>query len=318
LKSVCKLRFHGSSNGLLYLFCAGIPTELRFQPTVKSVIGKLSTEDTRTFLKGLTSFYTRYYEKDTGKESALWIYDQVQKSIQNSEYSGTARAKTYAHSILQPSVIAIIEGSDPTLKSQTVILGAHLDSINSHEGQTLDGPAPGADDDGSGSAVLFETFRAILQSNFIPKRTIEFQWYAGEEEGFFGSLDIAEAYSRDRVDIIGMLQFDCVGFFSGKQEVGVVTKKTDATLNALLRNIADAYLNFKWINLDDTCSFACSDHSSFIEFGYPASLVMEVDIDSSPHIHQDSDTVETLNFEQILEFTKIAVGFVIEVGEPGT
>jgi Zn-dependent M28 family amino/carboxypeptidase len=74
--------------------------------------------------------------------------------------------------------------------------GSHLPEPN---------PNPGADDCASGSSVVFETLRVLVASGFVPKRPIEFHWYAGEEEGVYGSNEVANAYSKAQTNVLTYL-----------------------------------------------------------------------------------------------------------------
>ena len=71
-----------------------------------------------------------------------------------------------------------------------------MDSINS-VGPIEDwkfARAPGADDNGSGSTAVMLAFEAILMSGFVPARTLEVHFYAGEERGLLGSRYMADKY----------------------------------------------------------------------------------------------------------------------------
>lgn len=81
------------------------------------------------------------------------------------------------------NLIADIEGSDPFLKDEMIIVGAHLDSWHS---------GTGAVDNASGSAVMLETIRLIKTSGLNPKRTIRLILWGGEEQIFAGSFGYVE------------------------------------------------------------------------------------------------------------------------------
>jgi len=81
------------------------------------------------------------------------------------------------------NTIAEIPGTDPTLKDQIVMVGAHLDSWHSGTGAT---------DNGVGSAAAMEAIRIIRALNLKPRRTIRVALWTGEEQGLFGS----EAYVK--------------------------------------------------------------------------------------------------------------------------
>lgn len=81
------------------------------------------------------------------------------------------------------NVLAYIEGSDPELKNEVVMLGAHLD----HLGKRGDYIFNGADDNGSGSAAVLEIAQAFAANKIKPKRTVMFALWTGEEKGLLGS-----------------------------------------------------------------------------------------------------------------------------------
>jgi hypothetical protein len=82
------------------------------------------------------------------------------------------------------NVIAILEGSDPVLKNECVVLTAHYD----HLGVAANGVAlNGADDNGSGTVALLEIAEAFTNMEKHPKRSIVFAWVTAEEKGLFGS-----------------------------------------------------------------------------------------------------------------------------------
>lgn len=81
------------------------------------------------------------------------------------------------------NVIGFLAGSDPKLRDEAVILGAHMD----HLGKSGDVIRPGADDNASGVSALLEIARAFAALPGRPKRTVVFAFWTGEEEGKFGS-----------------------------------------------------------------------------------------------------------------------------------
>ncbi len=81
------------------------------------------------------------------------------------------------------NIVGFIEGSDPVLKDEVVIVGAHLD----HLGKRGDYVFNGADDNGSGSVGVLNIARAFALNPDKPKRTVVFCLWTGEEEGLLGS-----------------------------------------------------------------------------------------------------------------------------------
>jgi len=81
------------------------------------------------------------------------------------------------------NVIAKLTGSDPALKNEYIVLGAHYDHLGVQNGRIYNG----ADDNASGSAVVMEVARLMVKHNFRPKRTVYFCLWTGEELGLIGS-----------------------------------------------------------------------------------------------------------------------------------
>jgi hypothetical protein len=84
--------------------------------------------------------------------------------------------------IRSANVLGKLEGSDPALRAQAVMIGAHMD----HLGMPAGVLHPGADDNASGVAALLEISRSFAAGP-RPKRTLLFAFWTGEEEGKFGS-----------------------------------------------------------------------------------------------------------------------------------
>lgn len=94
-------------------------------------------------------------------------------------------SKLYLNPKNNVNIIGEITGSDPKLKDEVVMIGAHFDSWH---------PASGATDNGAGSAVMMEVMRILKASGVQPKRTIRIALWGGEEQAFVGSMAYAEKH----------------------------------------------------------------------------------------------------------------------------
>jgi hypothetical protein len=81
------------------------------------------------------------------------------------------------------NVLAFMEGSDPELKKEVVVIGAHLDHLGKIESYIFNG----ADDNGSGAVVVLQTAKAMMMNPVKPKRSVLFALWTGEEKGLLGS-----------------------------------------------------------------------------------------------------------------------------------
>jgi leucyl aminopeptidase len=125
----------------------------------------------------------------------------------------------------QPSIIARFEPAGKRANTSIVVLGAHLDSAN-YQFPLL--PAPGADDDCSGTVSILEAFHILAQTGYAPSDgAVDFHWYAGEEAGLLGSRDIAEYYRESGRTISAMLQLDMTAFVAHNSTDKVVIIQQD-------------------------------------------------------------------------------------------
>ena len=114
------------------------------------------------------------------------------------------------------NVVGMLEGSDPVLKNEFVVISAHLDHIGFANQPTPEGHniSNGADDDGSGSTGLLGIARSYAEGaakGMRPKRSIIFLWNAGEEKGLWGSQYFNQFPFIDLTKVVADLNIDMIG-----------------------------------------------------------------------------------------------------------
>lgn len=211
------------------------------------------------------------------------------------------------------NVIGIVPGSDPTLKSEYVGVGAHYDHIGVGNG-TGDVINNGADDDGSGTVALIEMSRAMAAGK-RPKRSTVFIWHCGEEKGLIGSAYFASNPTIDIKKMKFMVNIDMIGMakepnntnpadakLTALGEVFVIGPKTiSTTMDPILRKVNSEVHNMKlndyYDRIDDPERiFYRSDHISYIEKGVPAIFFFS---GTHRNYHRPSDEVSQINFDQL-------------------
>ncbi|RYP82735.1 hypothetical protein DL769_001544 [Monosporascus sp. CRB-8-3] len=294
------------------------PKKPLLQSDVKPMLKNLSKDNLEEHLEKFTSFHTRYYKSDYGRQSSEWLLKTVQKTIKDAgadEYG--VKAEHFSHPWGQNSIIATIPGKS----EDTIVIGAHQDSINLFFPSIL--AAPGADDDGSGTVTILEAFRVLLTSEDVIKgnapNTIEFHWYSAEEGGLLGSQAIFSSYEKKGRVVKAMLQQDMTGFVQGTidagkpESVGVITDFVDPALTAFIKKVIEEYCDIPWV--ETKCGYACSDHASASKAGYPSAFVIESSFgDSDKHIHGTDDLIKYLSFDHMLQHAKMTLALVYELG----
>ena len=195
------------------------PKTITQKDNVLPLLEDLTAPNIKANLDQFTSFHNRYFASEYGAQSAKWLLDLITSTIKEAgadKYGVTV--KPFAHKWAQHSIILSIPGKS----NSTVVVGAHQDSANYLD--RIDGRAPGADDDGSGTMTILEVLRVLLASKDIlegrAENTIEFHWFAAEEAGLLGSQDVFREYEKTGRDVKAMLQQDMTGFIYGTVEAG--------------------------------------------------------------------------------------------------
>ena len=290
------------------------PDGLGQNESIVPMLDLLDKDNLYNNLEKFSSFHTRYYKSSYGKQSSEWLYDQVNKSLEDAGQPGFVQF--FEHSWEQNSIIAIIPGKS----DRTVVIGAHQDSVNMFLPSIL--AAPGADDDGSGTVTILEALRVLLTDKRIvsgeAENTIEFHWYSAEEGGLLGSQAIFSAYEEAGRDVKAMLQQDMTGYTRGTYEagepesVGVITDYVDAGLTEFIKQVVTSYCDIPFI--ETKCGYACSDHASASKAGYPSAFVIESDFKySDQKIHTSDDKIEYLDFDHMLQHARLTLGLAYEL-----
>lgn len=269
------------------------------QSYMNSVIAKLS------------QYHTRYFKSPEGIEAMLWIKSEWERiAISRSDI----KVEAFKHANFeQASIILTIEGSDPIKKKQVIILGGHGDSINA-DGPELHLPAPGADDNAAGIALLSDIIKTIVETNYKPKHTIQFIAYAAEEVGLQGSEEIARTYHQNKTQVIGVMQFDGVNYKGSSYDMALIADTTNPAQNIFVAKLIDTYVRVNW-NWEK-CGYACSDQYSWHTEGYRASFPVEtIGNEQNPFIHTSNDTFDKsyYNTEHASILEKVGMAYLVEL-----
>lgn len=229
-----------------------------------------------------------------GREAAKYILERLKEaSLQPGGAAGRFK-QPFLHN--HQNLLGLLPGSDPELKGEYVIVGAHYDHVGYGSRRNSYGPwgyiHNGADDNASGVAALLEVIDALSQVEHRPRRSILFAFWDGEEKGLLGSRHWI-AQPTIPVEAVKLaLNVDMVGRMTdGRIEVGGT--RSAAGLRRLLSSARlrpGHWLDFNWEFKDN------SDHWTFFEAGIP-SLYLHTGLHDD--YHRPSDDVEKLNIDGI-------------------
>lgn len=289
------------------------------QATVGRWLPQVQEQRLYDTINHLSSYRNRYYASSHGRTSAEWIRDHWQSLAAGRGDVTTELFTACSTCSTQPSVILTIRGWD--LPDEVVVLGAHLDSINGNTRNDPNQLAPGADDDASGIATLTETLRIALADGWQPRRTVKFMGYAAEEVGLRGSNAIAQSFRASGVNVVSVLQVDMTNYKSGAvTDMKLISDYSNTDLKNFFVTLFDTYLAPMGLTRSNTaCGYACSDHASWTNAGYPAAMMFEAGDPggSFPYIHTPYDTLATMgeSAQHSVKFTQFALAYLGETAK---
>ncbi len=193
-----------------------------------------------------------------------------------------------------PNVIGRIEGTDPDLSDEVILVGAHLDHLGEEAGTGE--IFNGADDNASGTAVVMELARVLAGAGVSPARTVVFAGWNAEEVGLVGSCHYAAEMDTPIEDMIVALSVDMVGAGDGtglNLFGGMVPE--DAWFSDLMVSAADAQ-GLAYDVVPAPPSFN-SDHACFSFAGTTGILALSL----GPHAtyHTPADEIDGILIEDL-------------------
>lgn len=232
------------------------------------------------------------------------------------------------------NVLAVIEGSDPVLKDEYVALGAHYDHVGIGSPVNGDTIYNGADDDGSGTTALLVIAEALAKSPTRPKRSVMFNWHAGEEKGLWGSRYFTEYPTIPLQKIVTQLNIDMIGrskkagdtnprnnSLTGPNEIYVIGSKMMSTeLGDLTEAVNKGYLNLTYnYRYDDPKDpnrfFFRSDHYNYARKGIP--IVFFFDGEHEDY-HRPGDEPHKIDYEKMQKVVRTVYVMMWELGNRPT
>jgi Zn-dependent M28 family amino/carboxypeptidase len=214
-----------------------------------------------------------------------------------------------------PNVVGILDGTDPKLKDEYVVLSAHFDHVaTSADGQIYNG----ADDDGSGTVSILEIARALSLER--PKRSIVVAFHTGEELGLLGSryftdfeplVPLQQIVANLNIDMIGRSRRESdttpanqnladantvyvIGSDKHSSELKTISEQTNADLLKLK-------LDYKY-DLDDRENFwRRSDHYNYAKHGIPIIFYFT---GTHEDYHRPTDDLEKIDFDKMARIAR--------------
>mmetsp|Transcript_10890 Transcript_10890/g.19956 ORF Transcript_10890/g.19956 Transcript_10890/m.19956 type:complete len:495 (-) Transcript_10890:255-1739(-) len=291
-----------------------------------------------SYLTALTEFGTRAI----GASNEMTVQNYIESKLTSMGYK-TCKQNVPVHEYKNAhNIIAVKPGTSPNAKF--IVVGAHYDS------RPFEGSAPGAEDNGSGSAALLTMAEAYAKGKFNASNHVIFVAYTGEELGLYGSTNFVSEFGEwNNCNSLSMLAkaaekkvsfkaarndvstnldlkkrleslkaaviMDEIGWASPKLSKHTATLESKEfsknTLDHLAASSHDA--NGETLALVSSYHPFGSDHMPFLDRGKEAVLTINGDDEAYPNYHKSTDTIENVDDSLAVKIAKMNLGAVVRM-----
>ncbi len=332
--------------------------ESALNPQVKKIVDEVSEARIEAIIKHLVSFQTRHLlsnpdSPNTGIGAARqWILNEMKSysprlQVRFDKWRVKKNGQRVFKDVDLYNVVAVLPGK--TMPDTQLIVSGHYDTLNlgrQQPGQAAgpgadasaaigerplqsnweanaELPAPGACDDGSGTAATMELARVMSQYEF--DKTLVFIAFAGEEEGLVGSTLEAEKMKAEKVDIEAVLNNDIIGTAvsgNGRSDSSSVAIYSDDVIDSPAQNLAryfkligERYNPSMRINMnfmEDRLGRG-GDQTPFRQLGY-AAIRVSTPNEIYANQHHDTDTLENMSVPYTTRVAKVNAAVMASLG----
>lgn len=297
--------------------------------TLDALTTGLATLDVRKLREELNfitndKFQGRLSATKENDEVADWLIQQMKdlniKPVFSSEYRqrfplgvGPTGSGTSAN------IIGLIEGSDPVLKDEYIVIGAHMDHTGSlSRGYTCsrgsiagDNICNGADDNGSGTIAVLNVAKALTASRASLKRSVLIMFFSGEEQGLIGSRYYVKNPVVPLNKHIFMINLDMVGYASSNgKAISALGSETSKTGSKILADLSKKYTEYKIKPIKEVDGG--SDHAPFMNKGIPG-IFYHTGVRNNRNYHTTSDHPDLIDYSGMHLASKLAFETVYAV-----
>jgi hypothetical protein len=279
-------------------------------PDIEAMVAEVEWTGVIEKIQWLVDFGTRYgfapnhYDVARSISDAFGAYG-LQTTLRPFDFQGTTMWNVEATQ------------TGTTYPNSFVIICGHFDSL-SEQPMTL---APGADDNATGAAAVLTAAEILSQHAF--DYSIRYICFSGEEQGLVGSYYYTVWALTNNLDIVGLLNFDMLGYWEAgvEKDLEIETNYASQWLAQAVVNAADLYTDTPYeLHVDDWAWWG--DHFWFWMGGYSAVNHEEswdwADPDFSPHYHTSTDLPEYLDPDFTVGNIKVGVAALATLANAGT
>ncbi|WP_447637974.1 M28 family peptidase [Flavobacterium microcysteis] len=201
------------------------------------------------------------------------------------------------------NIVGYLEGNDPKLKNEFVVVGAHYDHIGlAKEATDGDSINNGANDNASGTTAVTEIVKYFGKSK-SNMRSLLFVFFSAEEEGLLGSGHLAKKLKTQGFNIYTMLNFEMIGVPMKRDFTAYITGYAKSNMATKFNEYSGKNLvGFLQQELTYRLFMASDNYPFYKEFNVPAQTVCTFDFENFDHYHKVQDEFKLMDTAHMTSF----------------
>ena len=288
-----------------------VVTEIK-QPS--EITYKVSQQDVSKTLEFLTC--DELEGRDPGSKSmekAVAFLEDIYKKNNVKPYFISYRDTLSNFDKTAYNVVGVIEGNDPKLKNEFVVIGAHYDHIGIDEKALGDKINNGANDNASGTTAVTEVIKYFAK-NKTNKRSILFAFFSAEEKGLLGSKHLAKKLKEKNFNIYTMLNFEMIGVPMKRDFTAYITGYGKSNMASKFNEYAEKNLiGFLQAELTYRLFMASDNYPFFTEFNVPAQTVCTFDFENYEYYHKPQDEFKLMDTAHMASFVQEMLPVIVKM-----
>ncbi|MCK0160686.1 M28 family metallopeptidase [Allomuricauda sp. F6463D] len=232
-----------------------------------------------------------------GIEMAARYIENYLKSYRVQPYFETYRDTLSNFKNIAYNLVGVVEGNDPILKDEFILIGAHYDHIGTINPENGDYIANGANDNASGTISVLEMARYFGAHN-TNKRSLIFALFSAEEKGLLGSKYLAKKLKEQELNLYTMLNFEMTGVpMKDKDYLVYITGYEMSNLAEVSNKYAEENLVGFLPTAKEFNLYQRSDNYPFHEeFGVPSHTFCTFDFTNYAFYHKVGDEADLMDY----------------------
>lgn len=199
------------------------------------------------------------------------------------------------------NIIGYIEGIDPKLKDEFIILGAHYDHVGLGKVVNNDSIANGANDNAAGTVAVLELAKYFGQEK-ANKRSLMFILFSAEEMGLVGAKHISSRLKKEGLDLYAMVNFEMIGVpMAGREYLAYLTGYQQSNMAEKFNEYSNSEILGFLPQAQEYNLFQRSDNYPFFQaFNVPAQTISTFDFSNYDYYHHVSDEADNMDYEHMV------------------